>query len=122
VSASALPASVEYLRFLPEIILSVVATLVMVIEPLTGAGKKNGIVALTLAAFTGAMIAAVFANASPGTSFSGLLIVDGFGTLFRVLVIGVGVLTVFTSNPFLNREGANSGEFYALVLFSVVGQ
>ena len=121
-SASALPASAEYLRFLPEIILSVVATLVMVIEPLTGSGKKNGLVALTLAAFIGAMVAAVFANGSPGTSFSGLLIVDGFGTLFRVLVIAVGILTVFTSNPFLNREAANSGEYYALVLFSVVGQ
>src|SRR5262249_10705975 len=28
----------------------------------------------------------------------------------------------FSSNPFLNREGANSGEYYALVMFSVVGQ
>ena len=121
-SANALPVSAEYLRFLPEIILSVIATLVMVIEPLTGAGKKNGIVALTLAAFTAAIVAAVFANGSPGTSFSGLLIVDGFGTLFRVLVIAVGVLTVFVSNAYLNREGANSGEYYALVLFSVVGQ
>ena len=121
-SVSGLPAGIEYLRFLPEIILSVAATLVMVLEPLTGAGKKNGIVALTLAAFAGAIVAAVFANGSPGTSFSGLLIVDGFGTLFRVLVIGVGALTVFTSNPFLKREGANSGEYYALVLFSVVGQ
>ena len=43
----------------------------------------------------GAMGAAVFANGSPGNAFSGLLIVDGFGTLFRVLVIGVGALTVF---------------------------
>ena len=47
---------------------------------------------------------------------------DGFGTLFRVIVIGVGILTVFSSNSFLNREGANSGEYYALVLFSVMGQ
>jgi NADH-quinone oxidoreductase subunit N len=122
VSASALPAGVEYLRFLPEIILSVAATLVMMAEPLTRAGKKNGMVAFTLAAFTGAMVAAVFANGSPGPSFSGLLIVDGFGTVFRVLVIAVGALTVLTSNPFLNREGANSGEYYALALFSVVGQ
>ena len=66
--ASALPASVEYLRFLPEIILSVVATLVMVIEPLTRSGKKNGLVALTLAAFTAAIVAAVFANGSPAFS------------------------------------------------------
>jgi NADH-quinone oxidoreductase subunit N len=122
VSASLLPTSVEYLRFLPEIILSIAATLVMMLEPLTGLSKKTALAALTLVAFLGAMVAAVFANGSPGTAFSGLLIVDGFGTLFRVLVIGVGALTVFTSNAFLTREGANSGEYYALVLFSVLGQ
>jgi NADH-quinone oxidoreductase subunit N len=122
VSTSALPTSVEYLRFLPEIILSSAATLVMMLEPLTGLSKKTALAAFTFAAFLGAMVAAVFANGSPGTAFSGLLIVDGFGTLFRVLVIGVGALTVFTSNSFLTREGANSGEYYALVLFSVVGQ
>jgi NADH-quinone oxidoreductase subunit N len=120
VPVSALPPAVDYLRFLPEIILTIAATLVMVLEPFTE--KKNALAGLTLAAFLAAMAAAIFANGSPGNAFSSLLIVDGFGTLFRVLVIAVGALTVFSSNPFLNREGANSGEYYALVMFSVVGQ
>jgi NADH-quinone oxidoreductase subunit N len=122
VFASALPSSVEYLRFLPEIILSIAATLVMVIEPLSAPGKRNGLASLSVVSLFAALAAAIFANGLPGTSFSDLLIVDGFGTLFRVLVISVGVLTVLASNPFLNREGANSGEYYALVLFSIVGQ
>jgi NADH-quinone oxidoreductase subunit N len=122
VPVSALPSGVEYLRFLPEIILSAGATLVMALEPLTGSGKKNGLVSLTFLTFLGAMVAAIAANSSPGTAFSGLLVVDGFGTLFRVLVIAVGALTLFSANSFLNREGANSGEYYALVLFSVAGQ
>ena len=45
---SALPPGVDYLRFLPEIILSVVATLVMVLESFTE--KKNALAGLTLAA------------------------------------------------------------------------
>jgi NADH-quinone oxidoreductase subunit N len=122
VFANALPPGVDYLRFLPEIILSLAAVLVMVLEPFTGPGKKNALAGLTFASFVAATAAAIFANGLPGTAFSDLLIVDGFGTLFRVLVIAVGALTVFLSNPFLNREGANSGEYYALVLFSVVGQ
>jgi NADH-quinone oxidoreductase subunit N len=122
VPASALPPGVDYLRFLPEIILSAAATLVMILEPFTGSSKKNALAGLTLAAFLAATAAAVYANGFPGTAFSNLLIVDGFGALFRVLVIVVGALTVFSSNPFLNREGVNSGEYYALVLFSVVGQ
>jgi NADH-quinone oxidoreductase subunit N len=120
VPVSSIPSGAEYLRFLPEIILSAAATLVMMLDPLTR--KKNALAGLTLMAFLAALAAAVYANGSPGAAFSDLLVVDGFGTLFRVLVIVVGILTVFTSNPFLNREEANSGEYYALVLFCVMGQ
>ena len=51
-----------------------------------------------------------------------MLIVDGFATFFRVLVIGVGMLAVFSSTEYLRRENASGGEFYALILFSIVGQ
>jgi NADH-quinone oxidoreductase subunit N len=51
-----------------------------------------------------------------------MLIVDGFATFFRVLVIGVGILTIFSSAQYLKREHAASAEYYALLLFSVTGQ
>ncbi len=47
---------------------------------------------------------------------------DGFATFFRVLVIGVGILTVLSSFRFLEREDAEAGEYHALLLFSVAGQ
>jgi NADH-quinone oxidoreductase subunit N len=122
VPANALPAAAEYLRFLPEIILVIAATLAMVIEPLLKPGKRDGLAGMSLLALLAALAAALYANGDPGTAFSGLLVVDGYGTLFRALVIVVGALTVLSSNSFLDREGANSGEYYALVLFSVMGQ
>jgi NADH-quinone oxidoreductase subunit N len=51
-----------------------------------------------------------------------MLIVDGFATFFRVLVIAVGLLTVLSSSQYLRREHAASAEYYALLLFSVTGQ
>ncbi len=75
-----------------------------------------------MVAFIAALIAAIAANNNPGTSFSNMLIVDGFGTFFRVLVIGVGILTVLSSAQYLRREHAASAEYYALLLFSVTGQ
>ena len=51
-----------------------------------------------------------------------MLIVDGFATFFRVLVIVVGMLTVLPSYRFLARENAETGEYHALLLFSVAGQ
>ncbi len=51
-----------------------------------------------------------------------MLIVDGFATFFRMLVILVGILVTLSSIPYLRREGAASGEYHALLLYSVTGQ
>jgi NADH-quinone oxidoreductase subunit N len=48
--------------------------------------------------------------------------VDGFATFFRVLVMAVGILTVLVSYRFLARENAETGEYHALLLYSIVGQ
>jgi NADH-quinone oxidoreductase subunit N len=120
--ASFAPSAIDYLRILPEIIMIVAGTLIMVMEPLLGENKRNAFSSLTLLGFIGALAAAVWANNYPGTSFSNMLIVDGFATFFRVLVIGVGILTVLSSSQYLRREHAASAEYYALLLFSVTGQ
>ena len=116
------PTAIDYLRFLPEILLVVTGTLIMVMEPLLGGNKRNAFSSITLVGFIAALVAAVVANSYPGLSFSNMLIVDGFATFFRVLVIGVGILTVLSSSEYLRREHAASAEYYALLLFSVSGQ
>jgi NADH-quinone oxidoreductase subunit N len=92
----------------------------MVLEPLTR--QKRALGYLALAGLGAAMIAALRAGGVPGLAFQEMVVVDRFATFFRVLVIGVGILTVLMSFQFLRREGAESGEYYALVLYSVAGQ
>jgi NADH-quinone oxidoreductase subunit N len=116
------PAGVEYLRFLPEIVLIVSGTLLMVLDVILRKQAREIYGHLSILALAAAMAAAVMANGSPGPAFSDLLIVDGFATFFRVLVIGVGILTVLSSYRFLAREGVETGEFHALLLFSIAGQ
>ncbi len=41
---------------------------------------------------------------------------------FRVLVLVIGILAVLTSYRYLDREQAETSEYHALLLFSVVGQ
>jgi len=120
--ASLFPPAVEILRVLPEIILTLSGTLIMVLEPLTGERPKTFLGFTALAALVAAMFASALAFAQPGEAFSGMVVVDGFATFFRLVVLGAGVLTVLSSYQFLTREGANTGEYYALVLFSVAGQ
>jgi NADH-quinone oxidoreductase subunit N len=116
------PTAIDYLRFLPEILLIVAGTLIMLMEPLLGGNKRNAFSSITLVGFIAALVAAVAANSYPGLSFSNMLVVDGFATFFRVLVISVGILTVLSSSQYLRREHAASAEYYALLLFSVSGQ
>src|ERR1022692_4318214 len=116
------PTSVEYIRFLPEIILIAAGTLLMVLDVILRKHSRDIYGHISILALAAAMAAAVFAYSSPGSAFSDMLVVDGFATFFRVLVIGVGILTVLSSYRFLEREGAETGEYHALLLFSIAGQ
>src|SRR5271170_7605833 len=95
------PTAIDYLRFLPEILLIVAGTLIMVMEPLLGGNKRNAFSSITLVGFIAALVAAVAANSYPGLSFSNMLIVDGFATFFRVLVLVVGILSLFSAVQYL---------------------
>ena len=120
--AEFMPSGVELARFLPEILLTLPGTLLMVIEAVAGRRWPNLYGNLSLIALVAALGATWNAYQMPGPAFSGMLLVDGFATFFRVLVIGVGILTVLASYRFLAREEVETGEYHALMLFSVVGQ
>ncbi|MCS7025891.1 MAG: NADH-quinone oxidoreductase subunit N [Bryobacteraceae bacterium] len=117
-----IPEPVHLIRFAPELLLTVFATLIMVLDPLTKEGEKHRLGILALVGLLAAAWGAAVAAANPGTAFSDMLLVDGFATFFRYLSILVGVLTLACSFAYLKREQADSGEYYALLLFSIAGQ
>jgi NADH-quinone oxidoreductase subunit N len=113
----------DYIRFLPEIIMTVAGTLIMVLQVLMRESKpKSSLGHLSLFAMLAALAATFYADCHRGHAFSNMLTVDGYATFFRALVIGVGILGVLCAYQYLNRERANQGEYYALLLFSVTGQ
>jgi len=120
--ASFVPSPAELLRVLPEILLVAFGTLLMVLEPLTAPGAKSRLGKIGLGGLLAALWAAVVAHSSSGAAFQGMLVVDDFATFFRVLVIVVGILATLSSFEYLKRERAESGEYYALMLYSVFGQ
>jgi NADH-quinone oxidoreductase subunit N len=121
-----MPTNAEYLRFLPEIILTLTGILIMLIEAFQpssdthSAPASNLFAPVSIVGLAAALYAA--ATADQGPAFHDMLIVDPFATFFRVLVIGVGILVVLISSEYLRNERAAGGEFYALLLFSVMGQ
>ena len=112
----------DLIRFLPEIILTAMGTFLMVLDPLLNRRDSKVYGAVSVATLLAAIAAAVYAYSQPGTAFGGMLVVDGFATFFRALVLGVGILTVLPSFRFLERQQAETSEFHALLLFSIAGQ
>lgn len=118
-----LPSGEDYLRYLPEIILTVAGTLLMLLEALAGENRPKAFLGhFSIAALIAAGAGTVVAHNIGGTAFSGMVTIDGFGTFFRMLVIVAGILSVLCSYQYLRRERALTGEYYALLLFSVAGQ
>ena len=112
----------DALRFLPEIILTVMGTALMVLDPVLHKRSSYAFGHLSLLSLLAALAASVYAYSIGGPAFGGMLMVDGFATFFRVIVIVVGILTVFPSYRFLAQQNAETSEFHALLLFSIAGQ
>ena len=118
--ANFLPTNADYARFLPELILTLAGILIMFMEALRPEGRRTNAGVVAILALVLALPAALLATDGP--AFQGMLVIDGMGTFFRTLVIVVGLLVVFSSTDYLRRENQESGEYYALILFSIVGQ
>jgi NADH-quinone oxidoreductase subunit N len=112
----------DLVRFLPEIILTAAATLLMILDPIVNRRSSALFGNVSLLALIAALFGSVAAYAQAGPAFGGMLSVDGFATFFRVLVIVVGILTVLPSYRFLARQDAETGEYHALLLYSIAGQ
>jgi NADH-quinone oxidoreductase subunit N len=117
-----LPHGAEYVRILPELILCVFGIVIMMLEAVTSERQKPALGGLALFTIIVAFLGNLYAYSSVGQAFQNMITVDAFGTFFRGLVLVVGFLCVLASFGYLRRERAETGEYYSLMLFSLVGQ
>ena len=121
--------TIDYIRILPELVLTVFGIVVMMADPLLkpGASRKGlGLIALggTIAA-----IAATFCQiawnardasfADPG--WFGMVRVDSFAIFFHMLIPAISAVCILASLEYLDAQNIRSGEYYALILFGTVG-
>jgi NADH-quinone oxidoreductase subunit N len=117
-----LPQGADYVRILPEIVLSVFGMVVMVLEPLIDEKKSQKV--LGLIALVGALAglgATWFMAQAPGLAFWNMVQVDGFSVFFHVLVIAIAAVVILSSYEYMAVQRIRTGEYYALILFGVVG-
>ena len=106
----------------PEIILTVAAIAVILLDLVTR--DKRILAWLSAIGVAAAGAAAVWlwmADAS-GASYSGVVITDLFGTIFKIIVLGGTLLAVLFSPAYVERRLSRfHGEYYGLLLLATVG-
>ena len=117
-----IPQSVDYVRILPEIVLSIFGIIIMMLDPVVDEEKSQK--TLGLIAFTGCVAALISTWAmakSPGLAFSNTIRIDSFSIFFTFLVIAIAAVVILSSFEYMAVQRIRAGEYYALILFGVVG-
>jgi NADH-quinone oxidoreductase subunit N len=119
-----MPTATDYIRILPEIVLSVWGMIVMFVEPLLPAGRSRKGLGLFAAVGALAAIAATAYQAQPqfaGFGFNHMIRVDHFSIFFHLIVLLVALATILMSLDYLPFQKIDHGEYYALILLGAVG-
>ena len=106
---------------MPEIILSVLGMVLLLVNVFTPSNSKVYLAWLSLAGIVGAGFAAVSGWGVPIESFSGSVVQDNFAIFFKVIFLVAAGLAVLISDQYISREDCNQGELYPIILFTTVG-
>jgi NADH-quinone oxidoreductase subunit N len=115
------PSGVQFWPIAPEITMTVLVCAVILVDLFVSRRRKELLGILTL---VGLVVTAYFLSNLVGTDvkiFGGMYRVDDFSTFFKFIFLGLTGLTVLMSLRYLKIEDINLGEYYSLVLFSVLG-
>jgi NADH-quinone oxidoreductase subunit N len=120
----ALPQSVDYIRILPEIVLSIFGMLIMLLDPVMDERRSQRTLGLIALAGTIAALGATVYQAQVrfwGQGFFGMIKVDAFSVFFHFVVIAVTLLVILSSYEYMEVQQIRAGEYYGLILFGAVG-
>jgi NADH-quinone oxidoreductase subunit N len=118
----------DYALALPMILLTVFGCGVLLIDLLVAEDRKwlNGLTAFIGLGFATVQVVRLHLEmlrlgGASFEGFGGALLVGHFAIYFWYLFLGAAAICILSSNRYLDIEKENHGEFYALILFSVVG-
>jgi len=106
----------------PEFALAGLALAVFAVDLVVPEDRKNLLGWLTIAGLLGLIaLSLVMLWGEDETLYDGLLAVDAFSLFFKIFFLGLGVFIVLSSMEYVEKYLTDRGEFYGLLLFSILG-
>ncbi len=113
--------AVNILGTMPEIYLTFFGCILLILETMVPKEKRSWLAYFTIIALVFAMVASIGLNGKGLPLYSGLYIIDPFSNFFKITIYAAGIITVLLSLPYLEQEDIHLGEYYAFLLFAIVG-
>jgi NADH-quinone oxidoreductase subunit N len=105
----------------PVLVLLGAGGLVLLLDLLPPRDRKDHLASLALAGAVGALLVTVWQWGGESRAFSDMVVADAYVSFLNIVICYAVALVVLLSIDYLKRTGAESGEYYALVLFAGSG-
>jgi NADH-quinone oxidoreductase subunit N len=105
----------------PALILAVTGALVLVLDLLPPGDRKGHLAVVSLAGVVAALLATTVLGGQELRAFRDMIVLDGYALFFHLVICYAAGLAILLSTDYLRRQGVESGEYYALLLFATVG-
>jgi len=105
---------------IPMLCVTLAGLVVLLAEAFRGRDERMPIGGLAVIGLLGAGVASYFLWDSNAESF-GAVTADNFGLFINFVLVIVGLLTVVISSQTIERDRLPAGEYYAMMLFAIVG-
>jgi len=113
---------VEYIRILPELVLTIFGMLIMVLDPLLDDRRSQKTLgAIALLGSLAAIAATLYQSQFPGLGFWNMVRVDTFSLFFHFLITTIITVAILSSYEYMAVQQIRAGEYYGLILFGAVG-
>ncbi|MDE2785200.1 MAG: NADH-quinone oxidoreductase subunit N [Chloroflexota bacterium] len=106
----------------PEFVLTALAFLVFTVDLFLPERHKEWLAGLSVVSLIAVMvIALVMRPAGSVELYGGLIVIDSFGLFFKIFFLAIGVGIIALSVEYGRDRLEHRGEFYGLLLFSILG-
>jgi NADH-quinone oxidoreductase subunit N len=112
---------------MPEGILTLFACAALVLDVMLPRNRKK-VVSVVCLAGTGfsfvslwILYSGIVSQGAPRTAFYDMIVLDTYAVVFKSMFLIGAALSILLSMKYLDVEGEQRGEYYSLILFSVIG-
>ena len=112
----------DLFAILPELVLTVLVLLVIVADLFLPLQRKWLVTALAVVGLLAAGVACAFVwGVNRRDVFGGFYVVDDLSIFFKLITLGIGVLTALFAPSYLRVRRLPVGEFNTILIFSLIG-